>query len=107
MTIVRPGATTDAHDNVVDDWSDSAVTRTDVDGCAWAPAQVAEDHSGGRQAVPVTGTLYLPASAWLLATDRVELRGETYEVDAEPGIWTHPVSGSTAGVEARLRRVTG
>lgn len=104
VTIVRPAETTDAYGNPAADWDDP--TETAVDGVAVAPRVDTEDRSAGRQGVIVGLTLYLPAGAAIAATDRVVVRGDTYEVDGEPGDWRSPYS-TAKGVEVAVRRVVG
>jgi hypothetical protein len=87
------------------DWSDPA--ELDITGCAVAPRDSTEDHDQGRQAVLVGFTVYAPAGTEILPTDRLEVRGDTWEVDGEPGVWVSPFTEVEEGVEIRTRRVTG
>lgn len=107
VTRVRPGSTTDGHGNTVPDWSEGAVAALDIDDCAFAPVQTPEDRTGGRQGVVDAGTVYAPHGADVVATDRLVVRGETYEIDAKPGDWVSPFTGAGAGVEISIRRVAG
>lgn len=105
ITRLRGTATEDRYGDEVFDWSDPA--ELDIDGCAIAPRESAEDGADGRQAVIVGLTIYAPAGADVLPSDRLRVRGDDHEVDGEPGVWTNPWTGVTAGVEIRTRRVDG
>lgn len=104
ITVVSPGSTTDARGNTVADWSDEATSSTTYGDALWAPRHElgqGEDHTNGRQGVVAAGVLYLRPGAVVAATDRVIVRGLTFEVDGEPGVW------DGGGVEVPLRRTTG
>lgn len=105
VTRVRAGTTTDRYGATVPDWSDP--DRRDIPGCAFAPSDGAESHLGGRHAVIVTVTLYVPPGADILPTDRIESRGQAFEVDGEPAAWRSPYSRRERGVALSLRRVDG
>jgi hypothetical protein len=105
VTRLRPGSTADRYGGTTPDWSDP--DTEDIDGCAVAPRDAEEDHTNGRQTVIHGFNVYTPPGADILPTDRLTIRGEQHEVDGEPGVWTSPYSGVTAGVEIRTRRVTG
>lgn len=105
VTVLTPGETTDGHGNPVPDWADAE--DTDVEGAAVAPEKVEEDRTAGRQGVVVKRTVYLPPGSVVAATDRLVVRGDTYNVDGEPGPWVSPFGGTLGGVEVSLRRVVG
>lgn len=103
---VRPRrTTTDRYGATVADWS--TTTRASLTGCSLSPRGESEDTTGGRQGVIVGYTLYAPAGADIRPTDRIEARGETFEIDGEPGDWRSPYSRRVVGVELALRRVEG
>lgn len=105
VTRVRPGTTTDRYGATVDDWTDTS--NLAITGCAVAPRDAEEDRGNGRQAVIIGFNVYAPAGADVLPTDRLIVRGDTYSVDGEPGVWTNPFTDITEGVEIRTRRVEG
>jgi hypothetical protein len=105
ITRVRAGSTTDRFDNTVPDWSDP--DELDIEGCAVAPRDAEEDRTNGRQAVIVGFNIYAPPGADIRPTDRVVARGETHEIDGDPGVWVDPFSQTEKGVEIRTRRVEG
>lgn len=112
VTVLRPDVGTDRYGDPVKDWSDP--TRIDLDGCALAPAGVGtggsgtrEDTAAGREGVVDGWDLFCPPGADITALDRVEARGQVYEVDGQPATWTSPYGGATGGVQVSLRRVEG
>jgi hypothetical protein len=105
VTVVRPGSTTDRYGNPTADWT--AATSTEVDGAAVAPRLQPEQTDEGRQAAVDALTAYLPPGTDVVHTDRVVVRGLTYEVDGRPAVWTSPFTATTRGIEVPLRRVAG
>lgn len=104
VSVLRGNPATDRYNNTVIDWSSPA--SVDVAGCAVAPRASSEENAG-RTAVIVGLSLYAPAGTDILPTDRVVVRGVTYEVDGEPGEWVNPLTGARPGIEVALKRVTG
>lgn len=102
---LRPVARTDRYGNVVADWAGAGSAL--IAGCALAPRVAGEERGHGRQGVVVGWTLFAPPDADIAPTDRVVVRGRTYEVDGEPAVWTSPFAGAAGGVEIALRRVDG
>ena len=106
VTVVRAPVVVDRYGAEVRDWANA--TRTLLEGCRVQPL----DSSGGqiieprRDAVVTRWRLFAPAGADLVATDRVEWQGGTYEVDGDVQRWSSP-TGALAHVEALLRRVEG
>jgi hypothetical protein len=103
VTIVRASATSaDPYGNPVNNWS--GATRTTVTGCAVAP-RTSPESGGPDNPVAIIGLLvYAPSGTDIRATDRIEARGETWEVDGIPGDWRSPFTGTEFGVEVALRR---
>jgi hypothetical protein len=101
-----PGATRDANG----DWIEPAPGPVEVTGCAVAPrvnADTDDTDTRGRQGIVVGLTLYAPPGTALTATSRVQVRGETYEVEGLPGDWRNPYTGRAVGISAALRKATG
>lgn len=86
------------------DWSNPDEER--IEGCAIAPRLEDEDRVG-REGVVIGWTVFAPADADILATDRLRIRSTDHEVDGEPGEWRSPYSGARKGLEIRTRRVDG
>jgi hypothetical protein len=105
VTRVRPGTTTDRYGADVADWTDP--DELDIGGCAVAPRHSGEDTTDGRQGVIIGYTVYAPAGADVLPTDRLVIRGDTHDIDGLPGVWTSPFTATTEGVEIAAKRVDG
>jgi hypothetical protein len=102
--VIRPTTETDRYQNVVLVYGDTA-THT-IGHCAFDPGGTNEVLDG-RTAVITRPTLYLPPDADLRASDRVVVRGRTFDVDGEPAVWTNPYDGHTKGVVVPLGEVVG
>jgi hypothetical protein len=99
VVVVRRATTTeDPYGNQSRDWTRASATR--VEGCSVQPVLGAEQ-TVGRETVVSRWQLFAPDHIDLLATDRVEWDGGTYEVDGEPQRWDFPPSSH---VTALLRR---
>jgi hypothetical protein len=104
VTILRAGApSSDRYGNVVP----GGDVRLEIAGCAVAPRLQGDATEGGRQGVIVGTTVYFPAGTDVLATDRLEVRGEEHVIEGDPGRWSSPYSGAERGVEVATRRVEG
>ncbi len=103
VTILRPGTPTrDAHGNDVP----GADTEIPVEHCAVWPTGSTEKIQGHDQ-VSEQFTVWLPYGTAVLATDRVRVRGEIYQVTGRASSWSSPFTATRAGVEIRVERVTG
>lgn len=69
------------------DWDNA--TRAEVKGCSVQPAQGSE-YTIDRDSTTELWTAWLPPSADLHAEDRVEWRGDTYDVDGQVQRWDFP-----------------
>ena len=104
----RVPAGRDGYGNDVSAWTDS-----EVPGCVVWPgfAVMGSDPSkeaGGNRQTSVTGmTVFLPAGVVVSHVDRMVVRGQEWEVDADPSTWTSPWTGATPGQQIVLRRVVG
>lgn len=85
----------------------STVARIDVPGCAIVPRYSSEPTERGRNGVIIGLSAYVPASAGITHTDRVEIDGVAYLVEGEPALWSSPFTGWTPGVEVALKRAVG
>jgi hypothetical protein len=79
------------------DWDDAE--ELDIPRCIMQPVAGTEI-ADGREAVSIRYRLFAPMPQALVATDRVEWDGLSYEVDGEP--LSYPKH-----TEAMLKRVTG
>ena len=102
-TVLRPGpSTTDDYGNDVP----GPDTETTYTGCAVWPRVSSEDVQARDQVIYGLYVLF-PAGADVLATDRVRVRGQVYQVDGEPGVFHSPLTGTLIGPQVSLTRVTG
>lgn len=86
------------------DWTDPV--DTEVAGCLIAPRSTSENLDG-RTGVIVGVTVYLPAWADITSADRLVIRGELYDVNGEPGVWTSPGHPECDGIEVAAKRSEG
>lgn len=103
VSVIRPTESTDRYGNTARTYSTADHTIT---GCAAEPTSTSEVNDG-RTSVTDGINLYMPAGSDLLPSDRVTLRGATYEVQGEPAVWSNPLTPDVAGIVATLRRVAG
>lgn len=88
----------DRYGNTGPDWV--SVRRTTVTSCRLSPNPEGEARGEGRPGIVTGHTLYLPPGSTIVAADRVEARGATWEVDGDPAVWAN-------GTVANLRKVDG
>lgn len=85
----------------------SEVSSHQLSGCALAAQRSSED-TARAGTVATEQLLYGPYGADLTAQDVVVLPdGTEWEVDGSPESWRSPFTGWEAGVQVRVRRVTG
>lgn len=87
-------------------------TLTDVQSCVVTPRAETPQVGGAEQQARdtvITGyTIYAPAGADFLTTDRVRIRGEVCEITGWPGDWGRsPFTGTAGPVQFAADRVTG
>lgn len=85
---------------------------TSVDGVAVAPIMLqtvsGEPNEIGRQSVVGSRwMLFFPTGTAVNAYSRVQVRGELYEADGEPGDWRSPFTGVRPGMQLLVKRVEG
>lgn len=62
----------------------------------------------GQATVITNPTFYLASGAPVpKATDRIIVRGQTFDIDGEPRVYHNPFTGAEPGPVLRLERVTG
>lgn len=101
--VVRAPLLDGRYGNETRDWANA--TRTDSPGWGFAPRASDESTTSDSPAVIVGLTGYGPPGVDVLPTDRLEVRGQVYEVEGEVGVWRSPFTGWQPGVEVALRRV--
>lgn len=77
-----------------------------VPGCAVWP-RVSSENVNGQDLVITGVTVFAPDGTTVLPTDQAVIDGLTYEVVGDPGLYASPLTGTRAGVEVQLMRVTG
>ncbi|MGW4300425.1 hypothetical protein ACWEHT_11670 [Streptomyces sp. NPDC004646] len=113
---VRPGTHTDRGGNQVPDWSPGAVDRLPVGRLNIQPASQAEGTTTSSGAPDATRDAV--TTGWrvqseegtapdIRALDRLEWRGETYEVTGEMAEWPDPLTGAPHHIEFTMVRATG
>lgn len=102
---IRAPLVGDRYGNQVRDWDNA--TRVDIPGCGVAPRTSGEETEQGRQGVIVGIAVYAPAGTDIGPHDRLDVRGEVYEVDGEVADWRSPFTGWQPGIVVNLRRVEG
>jgi len=97
----------------VDQYGDpipGTVTTHVLAGVALAPRTgggFGDVDSRSRAGVVVGLTMYAAHDADIRPTDRVEIDGELWEVDGEPGRWASPFTGRLHGCQVALKRAEG
>lgn len=104
VVVYRTTVTTDRYGN---DTPGPYTAVATYEGCAIAPRRSSEETTAGRQGVIVGLTVYLSSDAAVGPHDRLEVRGDMFEVDGEVGVWRSPFTGWAPGVEVNVRRVEG
>lgn len=107
IAIIRDDRETTAHGDPIPTTGDPV----EIPGAIVAPRvePSVEGVTGpGRQGVVVGLTLYVPPdSPHPRRTDHVDVDGELYDVDGEPGVWRSPHMNEVRGIEIALRRAAG
>ena len=105
---IRPGTKPDGYGKDAPSWDDDDVERTALLGAVAAPRTEPALDANARNGVVIGLDLYLPAgSPSIEATDRVEVRGQTYTVDGDPADWASAATGLPVGQALALKRTEG
>ena len=105
VTRLRAPLVTDRYGNLVRDWEQAE--RLDIPGCGVAPRTSDEETEQGRQGVIVGIAVYAPTGTDITPHDRMEVRGEVWEVVGEVADWRSPFTGWAPGVVVNLSRMEG
>jgi hypothetical protein len=84
-----------------------SATRSHIRNALIAPGPRSVVDGEGRHGVSTDLTVYLPAGAGVLPTDRLEIRGSIYEVAGEVADWRQPWSTTRFGIAVGVNRVKG
>jgi len=104
VTVQRPTTTTNRYGDTV---RSTTVTTHDVTHVAVAPAGQDEDPINRTTGEVADFDLYCSPDADITATDRVVVRGGTFEVIGPPAVWVSPYTGREPGLVVRVKRVIG
>lgn len=104
VTRLRATVVADRYGGQNKDWSNPS--RATINGCALEP-RLEGEVGDGREGVVIGWTVYAPADADVLATDRLRIRSVDHDVDGQPAEWRSPFTGTPRGLEIRTRRVDG
>lgn len=100
---LRPGTKT-LRGSEVQDWSDPE--RLEIRGCSVQPAGTLLSEDGRVLGLSDGATAYLPAAADVRAGDRIEYKGDVYEIDGAPRTW-ESATGELDNMMLSLKRYTG
>jgi hypothetical protein len=116
LTRVRAGTRTDRGGNTAPDWAPNAVDRLQVEQLNVQPASQTEGNSTSSGAADPTRDAV--TTGWrvqsqegtapdIRALDRLEWRGQIFEVQGEVAEWPDPLTGSVHHIEFTMNRATG
>lgn len=106
VTVLTAGTTLDPYSNEpTADWDHP--TAVPVTGVAVEPRPSSEPVQDARNAVTSGFTLYFPPGTPVTAADRVQVRGQVYDVLGEPAVWVNPYTGWVAGTVAQVTHTEG
>ena len=85
-----------------------ADAETDLPGAAFDPGGSLEPVEVGRAQTVTTPKVYFyRSSPDVVSTDRLRVRGLTYQVIGRPALWVSPYTLTTAGLVVELKLVEG
>lgn len=99
---IRPGTKT-LRGSTVPDWDN--VDTKDIGGCSMQPATTSLSTDGRVMGILDEYTLFAPAEADIMAGDRVQFRGNVYEIDGD--VRPQPAALRLEHIEIRLRSYKG
>lgn len=104
VTVHTATTTTDRYGNEVSSWSAGQT----YERCVISRRTSDDLTDAGRQGVVVGLAVFFPyPDAAISAHDRLELRGDLWEIVGEPYLYHHAMTGWEPGVSVAVRRVEG
>lgn len=100
VTRLRPVWITDAHGNIVPDWSQPPA-ELPIGGCSVQPGATSEVLTS-RDTIQNQWTVYAPRFADVKPTDRIRWSGVDYEVVGQPAAWDSP-TGSLSHIQFTIQ----
>lgn len=106
VTRQRPSTEVDRYGETVPVWD--TPDTAEIANAIWAPIKATESTEAGREGRTIGWTLIVKGTVPdVRATDRiVDWAGSTFNVDGEPAVYVHPVTGTTI-TEIALTRAAG
>lgn len=104
VTVIRASHGPDRYGDQSRDWMHAP--ESDVKGCRVIPAGGGKELIVERDEVVRRWTLFAPADADILPTDRIRYGGDIYEIDGQVRRW-RSATGRLAHLECDLLRVEG
>lgn len=106
VTRLRAGTVSDPYSGeTTPDWS--IATSLSIDGCGFDPGGTGERLDLARNVITTQPKVYAPTGSDVLASDRLVVRGVTYEVDGRPEDWRSPFTGWQPGLVIPLKASEG
>lgn len=102
ITRIRPGQK-ESRGSIIPDWT--TATTKDIEGCSMQPASTSLSQDGRVLGLLDEYTLFLPADADIQAGDRVQFKGQVFEIDGE--VRVQPAALRLDHIELRLRSHKG
>jgi hypothetical protein len=107
ITILRAPYALDEYSGEVTGLNWMLATRITITGCGIAPASSSEPLRDSRSEVDSAVDVYVPVGSNIRAQDRLIIRGETWSVEGDPAVWSHPMTGWSPGIVVRAKKVDG
>lgn len=108
VTRVRAPAVADPYSGEASSFDWDEATETDITDCAVWAGSTGDPTQDTRPDMTVSDyTIAAPATADVLATDRVRIRGLLCEVVGHPFLWRSPFTGWEPGLIVQANVVTG
>ena len=103
VTRIRPGTKVSRGQTIMD-W-DNVSTAT-ISGCSVQPAATSLSQDGRVLGISDGMTMYAPASADIIAGDRIQFGGNTYTINGDPRRWPS-ATGGLDHIQCNLERWHG
>jgi hypothetical protein len=108
---LRAGTKIDRGNNTIPDWSNpTRLTVTGLNIQPNAPANTASEIADEQRDAVITGYRVQSAEGTapdIKATDRIQWRGQTFEVEGEVATWPDLFTDTVHHIEFAMRRATG
>ena len=99
---IRPGSK-EVRGSVIPDWE--KVDLASIRGCSMQPASTTLSEDGRVLGIQDRYTLFAPSGADIIAGDRIQFQGKTYEIDGD--VRVQPGAMRLDHLEITLKRYSG